>query len=288
MDVSENKLKAIPDGLCSLAALESLDISENEITALPAEFGQLTNLETLMCFKNLLSKLPDSIGKCAALSEVNLFNNKLIRLPAAMSDLNGLTDLNVGGNKLKTLPKTDNWTQLETLKCHQNTLIMLPSFGQMGALVTLKMDMCKALRELPDFGDNGLPLLETLEISSCDLQLLPASLSKMRSLKSLYCQSNSIASFDASMAPSLELLNASNNDGLRSLSDSSIAACAPSLRVLFLQGTGLTEASMPAALTSCSLPKLARLMVPPQSLSDDTLTALKNVTEGNGGWTKEV
>merc|ERR1711865_988991 len=235
-------------------------------------------LETLIAFKNALNKLPDAIGDCTNLVEINFFNNKIIRLPASMSNLEKMENLNVGGNKLKTLPKTEKWSKMNEFKCHQNTLIMLPSFAGMTGLVMLKMDMNRALRELPDFGDS-LTNLEHLECNMCDLGSLPDSIKSMTGLKTLNVQSNKITALPAISLPELDIFNCGSNK-LTSIPDS-IGGC-PKLRVFFFNGNQVTD--VPATIGDCQC--LGRVMCGGNSLdagSKDTLSKMGGICSKNGG-----
>jgi Leucine-rich repeat (LRR) protein len=286
LDMSECELTEVNDGIGSLTKLEELNLSENKIKELPATVGQLGSLKVLLMFKNMLSKLPEELGKCSALEEVNFFNNKLIKLPASFAGLTELTEMNVGGNKLKTLPKTDAWTKLESFSCHQNTLIMLPSFAGMTALTFLKMDYNKVLGELPDFG-TGMTNLSHLEINHCMYSKLPATIGSMTALKTINCQSNEITECETDFANLTELdtFNMSGNKKL-ALLPANVENCA-SLRVFFFQDTAVT--SLPDGLGS--LTKIERIIAPKAGLdagAEATIKKLEPVTAGNGGWVKQM
>ncbi len=49
LEIAENKLTALPEGISRLGELAALNLSGNALTALPAELGQMTVLETLVC-----------------------------------------------------------------------------------------------------------------------------------------------------------------------------------------------------------------------------------------------
>jgi hypothetical protein len=286
LDMSECKLTEVDEGIGSLTQLEEFNLSENQIKELPGTVGKLGSLKVLTMFKNVLSKLPDELGQCSALEEVNFFNNKLIKLPVSFAGLTELTELNVGGNKLKTLPKTDAWTKLESFSCHQNTLIMLPSFAGMTALTFLKMDYNKVLGELPDFG-TGMTNLSHLEINHCMYSKLPATIGSMTALKTINCNGNEITECEADFAnlTALDTFNMSGNKKLASL-PASVEKCA-SLRVFFFQDTAVT--SIPDGLAS--LTKIERIIAPKAGLdagAEATIAKLQPVTAGNGGWVKQI
>jgi hypothetical protein len=57
----------------SPVALKDIDISENKITALPDSICKLVNLTTLMAYMNQLSRLPDDVGNWITLENANFF-----------------------------------------------------------------------------------------------------------------------------------------------------------------------------------------------------------------------
>lgn len=283
LNVSENKLLEIPAEIGELKALETLDISENNegpLKELPPTIGGCSALTTLIAFKNAFSALPEEIGFCTELVEINLYNNKLIRLPKSMSGLVKMENLNVGGNKLKTIVSTDAWTSMEEFKCHQNNLVMCPTFEKMTSLKFLKIDMNRALRELPKFG-NYLISLEHLECNMCDLESLPDDIKSMASLKILNVQSNRIPVLPEIALPELEILNISTNK-LTAIPDS-IASC-PKLRVFFFNGNQVSE--IPESMAR--LKRLERCMTCAMTGSNDMTGQVRAVCESNQGWLKEL
>merc|ERR1711865_75666 len=184
------------------------------------------------------------------------------------------------GNKLKTLPSTDNWTAMTEFKCHQNNLVMLPSFAKMTALDFLKMDMNRALRELPDFGTE-LTSLTHLECNMCDLESLPDDIKSMTGLKTLNVQSNRIPALPEISLPELDIFNCSSNKITEI--PNSIAQCTK-LRVFFFNSNQVDE--LPSTLGS--LKGLERVMCGGNGLgpsSKDTLSKVSSICENNNGWT---
>jgi len=279
MNLSENHLQELPSDLGTLSALQTLDISENEISALPKSIGDLSELRTLIAFKNLLTKLPDEIGQCSKLEEVNFFNNKMIRLPASFSNIPRLQDLNLGGNKLKTLPKTDKWTSMKALKCHQNGLIMLPSFETMTRITMIKMDMNRALREMPEFG-LGMSAVEHLELHHCDFSVIPDSINTMSALHTLNVQNNAIVKVPVLKLPCLDIFNIGNNKVDELPQD--LGANCPKLRVFFCQNNQI--AVLPDSMQTLS--KLERVMCGGNKLDINTpaVQKMKTRCEENRGW----
>ena len=71
----------------------------------------------------------------------------------------------------------------------------------------VKMDWNRALRDLPEFGEN-LSALEHLEVNNCYLSSLPETINTMKSLATLNCQSNQLESLPSDLVlPALDLFN---------------------------------------------------------------------------------
>jgi Leucine-rich repeat (LRR) protein len=114
---------------------------------------------------------------------------------------------------------------------------MLPSFEKMVSLEMLKMDMNRALRELPAFGTN-MTNLNHLECNMCDLESLPDEITTMMALKTMNVQSNRIAALPNLELPELDILNCGSN-GITSLPD--CIGSNSKLRIFFFNGNQVTD-----------------------------------------------
>src|SRR5207302_593359 len=79
----------------------SLDLSGNRLTALPPEVGQLSALTSLNLSDNRLAVLPPEIGRLSALTTLNLCGNQLTVLPPEMGDLSSTVSLHLSDNPLQ-------------------------------------------------------------------------------------------------------------------------------------------------------------------------------------------
>lgn len=126
LDLSGNRLGALPDDLPRLEKLQIVFCSDNQFTRLPEVLGQCPRL-SMIGFKanaieqvpatalpatlrwltltdNRIGRLPDDIGRCAALQKLMLAGNRLRELPASLADCRRLELLRIAANRLDALP----------------------------------------------------------------------------------------------------------------------------------------------------------------------------------------
>mmetsp|Transcript_18773 Transcript_18773/g.58637 ORF Transcript_18773/g.58637 Transcript_18773/m.58637 type:complete len:380 (-) Transcript_18773:61-1200(-) len=286
LDVSENALSALPEGLGALEALETLDCSENHLEKLPDGLASLKKLRCVLAYVNGLKALPEGLGAGNALVELNVYNNKLTKLPVSLKDAAALERVNLGSNKLKTLPSLDQWTNVEELRVHQNALVsqFLPSFAALAALKLLKLERNLPLSRLPELGVHAS--LEVIECNNCSLEDLPdaaALATALPALEYLTVHQNRLKALPAFALPELATLNAGGNP-VSALP--SFAGC-PKLRVLIVDDCDL--ATIDASFSPSTLPKLERLIVSGERLSDGAKTsvaAFADACKTNGGWVR--
>ncbi|XP_068119488.1 leucine-rich repeat-containing protein 59 isoform X2 [Hyperolius riggenbachi] len=77
LDLSCNKLTALPGDFCSLTHIVRLDLSKNQLTQLPSEFGRLINLQHLDLLQNRLTALPVTFAQLKSLKWLDLKDNPL-------------------------------------------------------------------------------------------------------------------------------------------------------------------------------------------------------------------
>ena len=282
LDVSENGLTSLPEGLAALEALEVLDCSENQLTAFPDGLAKLSKLKVLKAWVNQLKALPDGFGSDSVLEDLNVYNNKLTKLPPSLSEASSLKLVNFGANKLKTLPSLDQWSSVEELRLHQNSLVsqFLPSFAGLVALTLLKIERNLPLSELPAFGVH--PLLKAIECNNCSLETLVVDKASLPALEYLTVHQNRIGALPALDLAELTTLNAGGNP-LTQIPD--LSRC-PKLRVLTVDDCGLV--SINRAFKPANHPDLARLVISGNpDLSKKAraaVDAFAKTTAANDGW----
>lgn len=110
-----------------MTALTYLDLSDNKLQAMPAEVGQLTALTELWLHRNELTAVAPEICKLKALDQLSLGENHLTVVPQALGQLTALTHLYLANNQLMTLPNTfGQLARLEVLVLKGNRLAQLP------------------------------------------------------------------------------------------------------------------------------------------------------------------
>ena len=75
--IDNNKLSAIPFGICSLRHLTHLQASNNQIRELPETIGMLSRLEQLLLFDNQIRTLPSELGYLFKLEMLGIEGNPL-------------------------------------------------------------------------------------------------------------------------------------------------------------------------------------------------------------------
>ena len=145
-------LTEFPEEIFSLAdSLEVLNLSGNRLAALPPGLGRLHRLEVLFCSDNHFTTVPEVLGECSRLTMVGFKANKIRTLPAASlppglrwliltdNELESLPPeigrcahlqkLMLAGNRLRYLPaELAHCTQLELLRIAANELQALPAW----------------------------------------------------------------------------------------------------------------------------------------------------------------
>lgn len=143
-------LTEFPPEILELAdTLEVLDLSGNRLTALPPALSRLRHLRILFCSGNPFTVLPEVLGECSRLEMVGfkssrlhtvppaalppqlrwliLTDNAIDALPASIGRCSGLQKLMLAGNRLSTLPdEMAACAELELLRIAANRLTVLP------------------------------------------------------------------------------------------------------------------------------------------------------------------
>jgi hypothetical protein len=145
-------LTQFPPEIFKLAdCLEILDLSNNRLSALPDDLPRLSHLKVLFLNNNQFETVPEVLAQCPQLSMISfkanqlttlsetalppqtrwliLTNNQLTTLPASLGQLSKLQKLMLAGNRLQVLPDELAACQnLELIRLAANQLSALPAW----------------------------------------------------------------------------------------------------------------------------------------------------------------
>ena len=185
LDLSDNELTKLPDGLKNLNQLKTLLLSGNKLDELPGDVCQLKTLTTLDVAYNKIKTVPETISNLNHLTTLNLGFNELVELSKEVFKLKKLTTLDIRSNPIKTIPKEiTNLNQLSTLWMANTMQRELPSFiCQLKKLANLDVS-CNEMTRLPD-NFSKLSQLRTLNLSTNRIEVLPQPIFLLTSLTTL-------------------------------------------------------------------------------------------------------
>ena len=152
LDLSNNKLTAIPNWIADFKSLKTLNLSGNLISYLPEDIGQLTKLENLIVSKNRLSgALPESLAKLKNLKELDASGNQILIFPVSLAGLNNLNSLDLSSNKISAIPDGLGELKVTELSLNQNQIVSIsPSLAQCPRLKILRLEEnCLSLDAIP-------------------------------------------------------------------------------------------------------------------------------------------
>ncbi|MHB8625227.1 MAG: leucine-rich repeat domain-containing protein [Aggregatilineales bacterium] len=218
LDINDNKLTSLPEGICQLRTLASLYARNNHLTELPQGIGALANLREFYLDRNRLTTLPESIGDLSRLRTFSVGFNNLSSLPDNIRNLSDLVFLSLRQNQLTSLPEAvGNLTKLEGLLLGGNPLTSLSqNIGNLTGLKALNLSNLQ-LTTLPD-SIGKLTQLSALDFTNNQLAELPESLANITTLSSLVLRRNRLRKLPDSLGKlALTILNVSGNPNLASL-----------------------------------------------------------------------
>lgn len=105
LDLSKQKLRAVPEELRMLRNLNALDLSGNRIKEFPAWMGELQSMQEFRASRNKLTEVPAAICKWRGLKRLDLSRNGITGLPKCMGQLKQLVSLDLWDTDLADFPK---------------------------------------------------------------------------------------------------------------------------------------------------------------------------------------
>lgn len=145
LDLSGNRLPALPPAAAALAGLQRLQLSRNLLTedAVPWQaLRQLSRLSALAMDHNRLTAVPPGLCKLRALRRLSLAGNAIRSLPEAFGELRALEWLDISHNRLSALgDELARCCCLEELNLASNSLRTVPtSLAELRKLKVLVLD----------------------------------------------------------------------------------------------------------------------------------------------------
>nr|XP_033817608.1 leucine-rich repeat-containing protein 59 [Geotrypetes seraphini]XP_033817609.1 leucine-rich repeat-containing protein 59 [Geotrypetes seraphini] len=120
LDLSLCGLNEVPvKELAAFPKATVLDLSCNKLTALPSDFCSLTHLVKLDLSKNQLQQLPNEFGRLVNLQHLDLLNNRLVNLPVSFCHLRNLKWLDLKDNPLDPILAKVAGDCLDEKQCKQ-------------------------------------------------------------------------------------------------------------------------------------------------------------------------
>ncbi|XP_012682256.1 leucine-rich repeat-containing protein 57 [Clupea harengus] len=166
VDLSNNKIEALPPFIGSFLHLKSLTINANKLTTLPNEIAKLKKLETLSLNGNQLQTLPACVAQLKALRTLSLSGNKLLEFPSGLGTLRHLDVLDLSKNHIRALPAEANELQAIEINLNQNQIsVVSPEVSRTPRLKVLRLEEnCLELASIP------IPILTDSQVSLISLE----------------------------------------------------------------------------------------------------------------------
>ncbi|XP_072318123.1 DISP complex protein LRCH3 isoform X2 [Eucyclogobius newberryi] len=173
-DLSRNRLSELPVDVCLFVSLESLNLYQNCLRSLPEGLLHLQALTCINISRNQLSVLPPVV--CSLPLKVLIAcNNKLVSLPEELGQLRLLTELDVSCNEIQTLPpQVGQLEALRDLNIRRNHLALLPP--ELSDLPLVRLDFsCNKVTQIP-LCYRRLSQLQSIVLDNNPLQTPPAQI----------------------------------------------------------------------------------------------------------------
>ena len=122
----ENEFEAIPEVLTDFKNLKHLDFYKNKITEIPDFVGTMDNLEQLFLAFNNIEEIPDTLRHLKRLKYFYIHHNELHFLPEWITEMDSIERFGIGYNHLLELPDVSKMKSLKDFDCEHNLLERFP------------------------------------------------------------------------------------------------------------------------------------------------------------------
>ena len=210
LDLTGNRISAIPPVIAKMTGLSELYLGSNQIASVGRELNVLKQLRIANFGNNAIKRFDMT---CRSLQILNIEYNQLRDMPEQIFT-NKLLVLYAGHNSFRKIPDSIiGCKALTSLRLEGNDIWYFPpEMQQMAGLKLLNISAC-SLNFIPA-AICVLPNLETLYLNDNKLSTIPGVLAGLTSLKSLYLDNNAYTSFQYNMkyiVPSLRILSLKDN-----------------------------------------------------------------------------
>jgi len=214
LDLSNNKIKKLPDSISQLTSLLCLNLSQNQFEEFPEIITKLTSLIILKITFNWLQKIPKTISKLRFLKQFDLALNPLKEFPESVNMLNTLTILNLSSTELTEIP--ESITELKFLKVLGLSNNQFKNFPDSISKLTALTDLYLADNQLNEISASisDLTSLAYLNLSGNQLIEIPISITNLINLVKLDLTNNELREIPVHITKLtfLSELNMANNE----------------------------------------------------------------------------
>ncbi|XP_072163778.1 leucine-rich repeat-containing protein 57-like [Diadema setosum] len=178
LDLSSNKLAALPPSMGKFTVLKSLTANNNRLASLPEDIFALKKLDTLSLSRNRLTTIPPSISRLAALKTLTLSGNGIKQFPLEISALRHLDVLDLSSNAITEIPSGCGGVQAIEINLNQNQISTISeSIADCPRLKVLRLEEnCLQLMAVPS---------KILTNSNVSLLALDGNLFEMKNFQEL-------------------------------------------------------------------------------------------------------
>ena len=192
LDLSYNKIKAIPTSIGELGNLRLLNFGANHIATIPNSIGQLNKLEELF-IGGYFDSLPESIGNLTRLRKIIIRSSNLSELPQNFDNLLNLQTLICGAPLRKFPSQLGLLKNLQAITIENSTFESIPKeFSSMPSLRLLEITNTP-IKSISDEISN-MTNLERLVLTDTQISELPRSLLRLDKLRYLNVSSTQLSS----------------------------------------------------------------------------------------------
>ncbi|KAK4512592.1 uncharacterized protein ATC70_003295 [Mucor velutinosus] len=234
LDFRDNKLSGLPESLCQLKNLTSIMMPYNDFKEIPSVLYQLPQLKELNLSHNQIKG--DVSMQHATIEQLDLSYNHIESFDLQYG-ASSIVKLNLNNNQIEQLPPVLQWPKLKELLVNQNKLrtlfpvtneeISFPSLVRLDAgnnLIAMfdndvfmpkLVELSLMTNKLQDDGLKGLPgapNIQTLDISSNQLQNIPILVANLSQLQRLDVRGNQLHALPYELGK-LEYLKTIHHEG---------------------------------------------------------------------------